>query len=378
MSVLARWTIKPRLMGVPGVANVAIFGQRERQLQVRVDPKQLEQEDVSLDQIVETTGNSLWASPLSFLDAAVPGTGGFIDTPNQRLTVMHKSPITTADQLAEVVIAGTNKRLKDVADVLEDHQPLIGDALVNDAPALMLVVEKFPWANTSEVTHGVENALEALAPAVTGVKMDASLFRPATYIETALGNIRAKLLISGVLVAATLFVLLGNWRSGVVGIVAVATSLVTAGLVLYVLGVQVNMLIVTGLLLGVVVGHRRCSRGRTQHRAASASAPRSRYCRECLVGDSRSHGRDARRTVVRHRDRALGVGPGLLHGGGFGRLPATGRLCLRLGRDCQLAGGTDCHARHFALVVQPRRVGAEESAIAGSLRRSYEQVVSRI
>ena len=150
MSVLARWTVKPRLMGVPGVANVSIWGQRERQLQVHVDPQQLEKEDVSLDQIIETTGNSLWASPLTFLDASAPGTGGFIDTPNQRLTVMHKSPIRSADGLAEVVIAGTTKRLKDVADVVEDHQPLIGDAVVDDAPALMLVVEKFPWANTLE------------------------------------------------------------------------------------------------------------------------------------------------------------------------------------------------------------------------------------
>ena len=59
MSVLARWTIRPRLMGVPGVANVAIWGQREQQLQVQVDPERLRDQDVSLLQVVESTANAL-------------------------------------------------------------------------------------------------------------------------------------------------------------------------------------------------------------------------------------------------------------------------------------------------------------------------------
>ena len=85
MSVLARWTIAPRLMGVPGVANVSTWGQRERQLQVQVDPEKLRQEKVTLMQVIKTAGNALWASPLSFLEASTPGTGGWVDTPNQRL-----------------------------------------------------------------------------------------------------------------------------------------------------------------------------------------------------------------------------------------------------------------------------------------------------
>src|SRR3972149_5598102 len=89
MSVLARWVIGPRLLGVPGVSNVAIWGQRERQLQVLVDPKQLQAPGGTLRQVVETTGNALWVSSLSYLEASSPGTGGFIDTPNQRLGIWH-------------------------------------------------------------------------------------------------------------------------------------------------------------------------------------------------------------------------------------------------------------------------------------------------
>jgi hypothetical protein len=107
LSVLARWTIAPHLMGVPGVAHVAIWGQRDRQLQVLVDPAQLQDKGVSLDQVIRTAGNALWVSPLTFLKASSPGTGGFIDTPNQRLSVWHVLPISSADELGEVAVEGT-------------------------------------------------------------------------------------------------------------------------------------------------------------------------------------------------------------------------------------------------------------------------------
>src|SRR3990172_2904564 len=94
MSVLARWTIKPRLMGVPGVANVSIWGFRDRQLQVQVDPKRLHEKGVTLEQVVSSAGNALWFSPLTFLDASTPGTGGVIHTPKQRLRRPPRFPIT--------------------------------------------------------------------------------------------------------------------------------------------------------------------------------------------------------------------------------------------------------------------------------------------
>src|SRR5512139_2262375 len=131
MSVLARWVIAPRLLGVPGVSNVAVWGQRERQLQVLVDPKHLLDQDVSLQQVVDTTGNALWVSSLSYLEASSPGTGGFIDTPNQRLGIWHVLPIASPEDLAKVPVEGAESLLLgDVASVVEDHQPLIGDAII--------------------------------------------------------------------------------------------------------------------------------------------------------------------------------------------------------------------------------------------------------
>lgn len=250
-SVLARWTIKPRLMGVPGVANVSIWGQRKRQLQVLVDPLQLKDQGVTLDQVIKTTGNALWVSPLSYLNASSPGTGGFIDTPNQRLGIRHILPISTPDQLAQVMVDGTRLSLGEVADVVETHQPLIGDAVIKDASGLMLVVEKFPWANTLEVTRGVEKALELLQPGLSGLEMDSSLFRPATFVEMAMDNFATTLLISTVLVVVALLAFLYEWRSALICSVAILLSLLAAALVLYLRGTTMNMMVLTGIMVAL-------------------------------------------------------------------------------------------------------------------------------
>jgi Cu/Ag efflux pump CusA len=252
LSVLARWNIKPRLLSVPGVANVAVWGFRDRQIQVQVDPARLRQRDVSLEQIVETSANSLWASPLSFVEASVPGTGGFIDTPNQRLGVMHVSPIVTADDLAQVRVEDTPYRLGDVANVVEDHQPLIGDA--NGGTGLVLVVEKFPEANALDVTRGVEEAIDLMRPGLTGIEFT-TIYRPASFIEESIDNLTLAAIVGAVLLVLLLGAFFFEWPAVLVALIGVPLSLVTAGLVLHALGETVNAMVVAGFVaaLGLVV-----------------------------------------------------------------------------------------------------------------------------
>jgi len=251
MSVLARWTIVPRLKGVPGVANVAIWGQRDRQLQVRVDPRRLQNHGVSLLQVLETTGNALWYSTLSFVEASTPGAGGFIDTHNQRLGVRHISPIVSPQGLAQVPIEGTSAHLADVADVVEDHQPLIGDALTKAGPALLLVIEKFPGANTLEVTRDVEGALTELLPGLPGMDVNTQVFRAADFIEMAIHNLAMVTLIGLVLLIALLVAFFFDWRTTLISVVAIVASIVAAGLVLYLTGSGVNVVVVTGVTIAV-------------------------------------------------------------------------------------------------------------------------------
>ena len=255
MSVLARWTIGPRLMGVPGVANVAIWGNRDRQLQVQVNPEQLRAQGVSLDQILETTGNALWVSSLSFLEASTPGTGGFIDTPQQRLGIWHLSPIVSAEDLAQVPVEGaaSSLRLGDVATVVEDHQPLIGDAVINDGSSLLLVVEKFPGANTLEVTRGVEETLTALSPGLSGLEMNSSIFRPADFIESSVNNLGTALLFGFVLLILVLGIFLFEWRTVLISITAILLSVMAAVLVLNARGATMNAIVLAGLFMAISI-----------------------------------------------------------------------------------------------------------------------------
>jgi len=256
MSVLTRWTIKPRLLGVPGVANVAVWGDRDRQLQVQIDPERLRARGVTLSQIIQTAGNALWISPLTFLEASFPGSGGWIDGPQQRLEVRHVLPLSTPADLGKVTVEGKPLlRLGDVAEVVEGHPPLIGDALLTGSPGLLLVVEKLPGANTLEVTRGVEAALAELRPGLPGVELDASVYRSASFIEMAFGNLTKALLIATVLGVLILTAVLYDWRAVLISLVVMPLSLVAATVLVRAAGGTFNTMVLAGLVmaLGVVV-----------------------------------------------------------------------------------------------------------------------------
>jgi len=258
LSIIAKWQMKPRLMGVSGVAGVTIWGARDRQLQVQIDPAQLRKNGVTLSQVISTTGNALWVSPLTFIKASTPGTGGFIDTANQRFTIQHVLPITTAKDLSAVIVedtVGRTLRLGQVSTVVEDHQPLIGDAILSSGPGLMLVIQKFPDASTTDVTRGVQQALDAMRPGLPGVTMDTNIYQAQTYVNKALQDL-AKWAIAGMVLLAALLLLLLSWRMALITFVTILLSLVAAAYAVYLSGTTFNMMILAGLAvaLGVVVG----------------------------------------------------------------------------------------------------------------------------
>ena len=160
LSELAKWTIRPNLMAIQGVANVAIWGQRDHQLQVLVDPERLRAHAVTLDAIQRAVA-----------DAVSLSGGGFVDTPNQRIAVRQMTGVDGPDDLGEAIVdyrTGSPILLRDVATIVEGFPLPIGDAVINDGPGLLLIVEKQPWGNTLEVTQKVEAALEALKPGLEG------------------------------------------------------------------------------------------------------------------------------------------------------------------------------------------------------------------
>ena len=144
----------------------------------------------------------------------------------------------------------------------------------------MLVVEKFPGANTREVTEGVEDALEDLSPGLSGVDADASVFRPASYIDDALGNLGVAALIGAALLVLTLVAFLRQWRAIAVALITIPLSLVAAMLALDALGETFNAITLAGLAIAVAIivgdaiaGGERVARRMHARRAAGDEAP---------------------------------------------------------------------------------------------------------
>ncbi len=260
LSMLVRWTMKPKLMGVPGVANVAIWGQRLRQMQVLFDPARLQDARVMQKDIISSAGDALWVSPLTFLKGSAPGTGGWIDNPNQRLGVHHKMPISTPEDMAKVAVTpqhllltGKTMELGETTEETFGHPLLIGDAYVNKGKGIMLVIEKVPSANTVEVTEGVEHALDELARGLPGVKIDATVFRLATYVEDSIDNLTRVIISGAILVVLFVAALLNCWRIALVSILAISLSLLAALVVLYLTASTINIMMLSGLVLALAV-----------------------------------------------------------------------------------------------------------------------------
>ncbi|MEO7295615.1 MAG: efflux RND transporter permease subunit [Candidatus Limnocylindria bacterium] len=256
MSMTSYWSIRSRLLSVPGVANVAIWGERLRMLQIQVEPEKMALHDVALEDVMEATAEGLDAGLLQFTSGSTIGTGGFVETPNQRLTIHHVPPIVTPSDMSHIVVenrSGESVPLTDIALLVEDHQPLVGDAVINDGEGLMLIVEKFPWANTLDVTRGVEEAFVEMAPGLVGIEVDTEIFRPASFIEQALGNLTNALLLGSLLVFLVLIVFLFDWHTALISLVAIPLSLTAAALVLDVRGATINTMILAGLVISVGV-----------------------------------------------------------------------------------------------------------------------------
>jgi len=243
LTELVLWTIRPKLMAVPGVANVAVWGQRDKQFQVLVDPDRLRANGVTLDAVTKATA-----------DATALDGGGFLDTPNQRLGIRHVSAVKEPNDLAQTVVdfkGGAPVRLGDVADVQIGSPPPIGDAIINDGPGILLIVEKQPQSNTLELTRKVEEALRELEPGLKDVEVDPTIFRPATFIERAIENLTHALALGCGLVVLILIVFLFDWKTAVISLTAIPLSLVTALMVLSYSGATINTMVLAGLVIAL-------------------------------------------------------------------------------------------------------------------------------
>jgi CzcA family heavy metal efflux pump len=269
------WVVRPRLLGTPGVAKVAVFGGEVRQLQVQVDPRRLRAYRLGLDDVVEAARRA----------TGVRG-AGVIDDPNQRIVVRTEGQLLTPEALGASLLRGGEGgllRLRDVAQVAEGPETKFGDATINGGPGIVVVVSGQLGSNTKKVASAVETQLADLRPTIDaeGLTLLPDLFRPATFINLAIHNITVALLVGAVLVAVVLLLFLFDLRAAAISLTAIPLSLLAAIIVLNHLGQSLNTLTLGGLAiaLGEVVDDaiidveniaRRLRQNREQPRPSSA------------------------------------------------------------------------------------------------------------
>lgn len=382
LSMIAYWTIKFRLLSVPGVANIPMWGDRIKSLQVQVDPGQMRAHGVTLDDVKETTSDALDMGLLRYSTAAKTRIDGMIDTPNQRLEIHHESPVFTPERLAEVTISGKKKRaelarLRDVADVKWDTWPLQGDAVINDGVGLMMIVEKLPWANTLEVTRGVEEALAALRPGLPGIEIDSTIFRPASFIEASIGNLRSALLIGCILVIFVLGAFLYEWRVALISVIAIPLSLVAAALVLHLRGATINTMILAGFVVAIgdvvddaIIDVENIVRRLREHRKEGGSKSTARIILEASL-EVRSAIVHATLIVV------LCVTPVFFMGGLAGAFFEPLALAYLLAMLASMGVATTVTPAMSLLLLGRAAIERRESPIVPWLKRHYRAMLSR-
>nr|WP_321271056.1 efflux RND transporter permease subunit [uncultured Tolumonas sp.] len=242
---LADGIVKPQLLRVSGVADVIIFGGDVKQFQIQVEPEKLVHYGVSLQDVQ---------------NAAQRATGirgaGFVENTNQRILLSTEGQSLTPAQLGQVILRYQNGmaiHLNDVATVTIGVAPAVGAASIDGKPAVSLMVESQYGADMMTVSQDVDKVLSALQPALVNeqVTLHSDIFRPASFIETAISHLRTSLILGGVLVVGVLFLFLFNVRTAIISALAIPLSLLTAVIILHYFGVSLNTMTLGGLAIAL-------------------------------------------------------------------------------------------------------------------------------
>lgn len=239
------WTLAPRLLAVPGVADVNVFGGDVQQLQVQIKPDALRRFNLSIDDVVQTAAGA----------AQIKG-AGFIENSNQRFTLQVTGRPANPEQFKSLVVKrqnGATITLADVAEIRYAAEPPVSAAQIMGKPGIVMMVIGQYGANTLSVSRQVESVLAGFEPIFErqGITFYSHLFRPADYIETSVHNLAGHLLFGGLFVVVILYLFLFNFRSAFIAALAIPLSLMSAIIVLLEMGVNLNIMVLGGLAIAL-------------------------------------------------------------------------------------------------------------------------------
>ncbi len=244
LRTIADWTLKPDLLAVPGVSNVAVFGGEEKEIQIQIRPESLVKYDLGIDEVLASARQA----------TGIKG-AGVIDNANQRIVLQSEGQSLDPAEVAATVVAhrnGANIVLGDIAKVIDAPATPIGAASIMNKPAVQLVISEQYGTNTQKVTGLIEQELKALAPGLAeqGIVLH-TVFRPANFIRIATRNMSHSLIIGAALVIMVLTLFLLDLRAAAISLTAIPLSLLAASMAMEYQGLSFNTMTLGGLAIAI-------------------------------------------------------------------------------------------------------------------------------
>ena len=240
----ADWTVRPRLLAVPGVSQVVVIGGQVRQYQVLVDPERLLAYGVALDEVLE-------AAAASNRNVS----GGIYSSGGGEVLIRGIGRARNLEEIGLTVVAvrdGVPVLIEDLAEVRIGPRVRFGTASVHAEPAVILSIQKQPLANTLELTQRIDAELDRIETSLPeGVAFERNIFRQADFISLAVDNVRTALRDGALLVVVILFLFLWNVRTTAISVLAIPLSLALAVIVLRALGGTINTMTLGGMAIAI-------------------------------------------------------------------------------------------------------------------------------
>lgn len=238
----ADWRVRPRLLAVPGVQQVTVWGGRVKQYQILADPERLRLYELTYDDVAGALANG-----------GTDAGAGLISDGKREFSVRAVSRAESTEQLEGSLIAmhGSHPvRLRDVAEVRVGPAPARGCASVDGKPAIILAIQKMPDASTLQVTTALGAALAKLADELPrGMKVRGDLFSQSTFIERGIGNVSSAFRDGSILVVVVLILFLADLRAAAASLIALPLSMLFTALVFSVLGLPIDLMSLGGVAL---------------------------------------------------------------------------------------------------------------------------------
>ncbi|MEN0059759.1 MAG: efflux RND transporter permease subunit [Bdellovibrio sp.] len=241
---LAEWILRPRLMTIPGVAQVISIGGGLKQYQIQVSAEKLNRYQLSIEQIDK-----------QLAQISQNTTGGFLEKDGQEFLVRNMGVIESIEDIKGTLIGlhfGRPILVRDIAEVVEAPRLKRGDGSFNGKPSVVMTIQKQPNADTVPLTRAIEKAVIELRPSLPkGVDVHTDVFKQSHFIEASIKGIQGKLQFGTVLVFIILFVFMANLRMSVITLTAIPVSFLATFLVFRYFGMSVNTMTLGGLAIAI-------------------------------------------------------------------------------------------------------------------------------